>query len=513
MQSNQSQRRSWVFLGAVLPTILASSFATRLAAAEAAPAPGDRPNVLFVFIDQLRRDMCSVYSDRFLQTPHIDRLAAGGMTFDDAVSTCPVCTPYRGMLMTGRYPTHSGILLNWTNVSPVQNPDCLANVFARAGYDTGFIGKWHLAAGKLERTSLLEPDDKQIRAYIRQNRECEFVPPGPDRLGFMHWEAYNFHGRFAKYFFYRDKPKRIFPGKYETTAEIDQAIAYMKKHRDSGRPFLLVVAPHPPHPPFEAAECPKGYLAKIPVEIDWPPNVPRDNPRKVFPMRCYMAMVKYTDDQIGRLLAFLDESGLAKNTIVVLTADHGEMHGSHGRINKMVPYTEALSIPLIVRWPGHVPAGVRTSVLYGPMDHLPTLCALAGLEAPSEADGKDVSGALLGKGRGPHDDLLIMNYSSHWDYFQSGTIWPEWRGVFTGRYTYVKWLAGEEMLFDNEADPYQMKDLADDPGHAAEMARFRKRLGELLAEADDEFLPGTAYADWFDDHRRLVQTALGPVKR
>jgi arylsulfatase A-like enzyme len=146
------------------------------------------------------------------------------------------------------------------------------------------------------------------------------------------------------------------------------------------------------------------------------------------------------------------------------------------------------------------------------MDHLPTLCGLAGLPAPADCDGKDLSGALLGTGRTERDAVLMMNYVSHWDFFDSGTLWPEWRAVRTQRYTYVKWLKGKEELYDDLADPYQMKDLAGNPEARPVIEKLRTRLASLLAEAHDEFLPGTAYAGWYDDSRNLVRTALGPVR-
>ncbi len=230
-------------------------------------------------------------------------------------------------------------------------------------------------------------------------------------------------------------------------------------------------------------------------------------------MRCYLAMAKNFDDNLGRLLRFLDESRLAGNTILVFTSDHGEMHGSHGRTDKMVPYAEAVNIPLIIRWPGHIAAGTRTPTLATPMDHLPTLCALAGLPIPNGIDGLDLSREILGQGTVSRDTVLMMNYSSHWDYFQSGTSWPEWRGVKTQQYTYAKWLTGQEELYDNLADRYQMTNLVASPDHQDILRRLQSQLQELLAQADDRFLPGTAYADWFDDERNVIRTALGPVTR
>jgi len=472
-----------------------------------------RPNILFYIADQFRADAAGVYGGRNITTPHLDRLAREGTVFNQAVSTCPVCTPYRGMLMTGRYPTHSGILMNWVEASPRQNPHCLANVMNEAGYDTAMIGKWHLAAGRLKRAGLYKPDEQATKAYLQENPETEFVPPGPARLGFRHWEAYNFHCSFSDYWYYRDEPKKIRDDAYETDSQTESAIAYMEKQQAAGQPFAMVVAPHPPHPPFARDYSPAGYLAEIPKQLHWNPNVPEDHPRRKNPLaaRCYYAMAKNVDDNIGRILEYLDRSGLARNTIVVFSSDHGEMHGSHGRINKMVPYAEAAHIPLIVRWPGRVPAGARRDGVVTPMDILPTLCGLASVPIPEGIDGVDLSDVALGRREKARDDALTMNYTSHWDFFQSGTTWPEWRGVYTGQYTYVKWLTGQEELYDNLDDPYQMNNLVEKDKHPAVLGRLRRRMKDLLAEAHDDFEPGPAYGSWFDDQRNLVRTGLGPV--
>ncbi len=474
---------------------------------------GRRPNIVFIFDDQLRADVCGVYGGRDITTPHIDRLAGEGVRFTRAISSCPLCTPFRGMLHTGRYPTHSGVVMNFLEADPVQNPHSLAQVFADAGYDTGFIGKWHLAAGWRKREGRFEPDPAAIAAWREVNPETEFVPPGPARLGYQHWEAFNFHTSFNDYWFYRDEPEKIYSGRYETDTQIDQAVAYMETHRDSDRPFFLTVAPHPPHPPFRPSDAPAGYLEQVPETVHWAPNVPAENPRSLADMRCYLAMSKNVDDNIGRLMRYLDESGLAGETILVFTADHGEMHGSHGRLNKMVPYTEAVHIPLIIRWPGMIAAGSESDAIFTAMDHLPTLCGLTRTSIPGEVDGTDLSPIVLGREQRAREEVLIGSYTSHWDFFQTGTLWPEWRGIYTGDYTYCKWLSGEEELYHNVEDPWQMNNLAAGRGELPVLERMRRRLTDLLAVAHDEFLPGTALGDWYDDERNLLRTGLGPVIR
>ena len=471
-----------------------------------------RPNVIILFDDQLRADVCGVYGGKAITTPNIDHLANHGITFSNAVSSCPLCTPYRGSLMTGRYPSHSGIVLNFIEANPIHNPNCLANLFSKAGYNTGFIGKWHLSGGVVKHVGKFTPSREAFLASRKRFPESEFVPPGPRRLGFDYWAAYNFHVAFNNYWYYHDEPKKIYSEKYETDTEIDQAIDYIQKYKDSEKPFFLTVAPHPPHPPFSPDYIPEGYLDLVPEKLEWSPNVPVDNPRDLQEYRYYLAMAKNVDDNLGRLMQFLNMSGIADNTIVVFTSDHGEMHGSHGRINKMVPYAEAMNIPLIIRWPAKIKAGQKSDALYTPMDHLPTLCSLVGINIPGEIDGIDLSNVLLGRGSSNRDEILIANYTSNWDFFQSGTQWPEWRGVKTKRYTYCKWLSGEEELYDNLKDPYQMKNLVLGQKDSLTLNRLRRCLKDLLAEAHDEFLPGTAYADWYDDERNLIRTGLGQVK-
>lgn len=487
-------------------------------AANEIPGTSSKPNVIVLFDDQLRAAACSLYGGRNITTSNIDRLASQGTTFDNATSSCPLCTPFRGMLQTGRYPTHTGLVLNWVEANPRLRD--IAHVFGDAGYHTGFIGKWHLAAGYQKKAGYhtrtaedRENIQKACQAYLRENPEPEFVPPGPARLGYDHWQAYNFHGSFNDYWYYEDKPAKLHRPGFETDIEIDQAIEFLQGAKDSKRPFFLMVAPHPPHPPWQSEICPKGYLEQVPTELEWPSNVPQDFRYRKDPeaARCYYAMAKNMDDNLGRLMAFLDRSGLAENTILVFTADHGDMLGSHGRENKMVPYAEAVNIPLIVRWPGHIPAGVRTNVLHTPMDHFPTLCRLAGLDAPADLDGRDLSKTLLEGAKSGRDAILMANYVSHWDFFDSGTDWPEWRGVRTERFTYVKWLTGKEELYDNQEDPYQMRNLAEAGHDLPTLQKLRSRLKDLMTEAHDTFLPGTAYADWYDDQRNLVRTGLGPV--
>ena len=498
-----------------------------LAGLTAAPLLGraqgaSRPNILIILPDQVPAHELGIYGGRNVPTPNIDRLAAQGTLLTNAISTCPLCAPFRGMMLSGRYPTHNGMLINWLESNP--HDPSLALSLGAAGYRTGYVGKWHLNAGKMKRDGLfMSAETRELEAagdythrpkaeqeYVKSHTEPEYVPPGAARRGFEYWAAYNFHTAFTHAYYYRDTSERLFMPRYETASEADMGIEFMRQSAASSQPFFLVVSMHPPHQPWNLSSLAPGSLARVRPELLRRPNVfPKDAPSPHGDNRCYYAMLGSVDDAVGQLTDYLDASGLAVNTLVIMTSDHGEMMGSHGKWEKMAPYEEAIRVPLIYRWPGHVAAEKRLDILFTPMDHLPTLLSLAGASAPPGTDGIDLSGALLGRLTAKRDAALIANYSSHWDYFHSEWPWPEWRGVRTKQRTYVKWFSGREELFDNQADPYQMKNLASSDLQAT--ARMRKRLGELLHEAHDDFLAGPAYASWYDNERNIIRTGLGPA--
>ncbi len=482
-----------------------------------------RPNILIILPDQVPAHELGAYGGRNVPTPNLDRLAKQGTKLTNAISTCPLCTPFRGMMLSGRYPTHNGMLINWLESNP-RDPSIALSLRA-VGYRTGYIGKWHLNAGKMKHDGLfMSAEVRQLEAagdysrrpeveqeYVQSHPEPEFVPPGPARRGFDYWAAYNFHTEFAHAYYYRDTSERLYMPRYETASEAGMAMEFMRQTSATSQPFFLVVSMHPPHQPWTQSSIAPGSLARVRQDLVRRPNVfPKNAPSPHGDIRCYYAMLGSVDDATGQMLDFLDTSNLAANTVVIMTSDHGEMMGSHGKWEKMAPYEEAIRVPLIYRWPGHVTAGRELDVLFTPMDHLPTLAAMAGAPLPAGIDGIDLSGAILGRESKERDGALIANYSSHWDYFHTEWPWPEWRGVRTKRHTYVKWFSGREELFDNQNDPYQMKSLAE--ANRQTVMDFRALLHDLLQEAHDEFLAGPAYAEWYDNDRNIIRTGLGPIQ-
>ena len=499
MDSTTMTRRSLITGAAAIP--VAAALGGRRADAK---AQAQRPNILYFLPDQVRRCEIGCYGGLGnVPTPNVDRFASQGTRFANAVSTFPLCSPYRAMMQTGRMPAHSGGIMNWTNLPTTGH--ALADTFNGAGYDTAYIGKWHLASGRMSGTLSrnVPPTNK--------SPEPEFVPPGSARMGYQYWAAYNFMTDYNHAYYYRDTSQRLHMPKFETDSEVDMAIDYMNK-RDHSKPFFMVLSPHPPHPEWTVANSPAADLAKTRRDLEMRCNVkgwkntPESDPY------CYYAMLRNMDENFGRLMAYLDSSGFANDTLVVFASDHGEMLASQSRYNKMVPYAEALDVPLIMRWPGKIAAGQTSDVLYRPIDHLPTLAAIGGTRAAPIVDGSDLSWAVLGKPGKGHDDVLLMNFLSHWDFPETATMWPEWRGVKDKQYTYCRWLDGAEEFYDNLADPYQARNLFDGREPPKAMLHFRERLNVLLKENDDAFMPGTKYADWFDIERNVVRTALGPVK-
>jgi arylsulfatase A-like enzyme len=485
------------------------------------------PNIVIFLPDQVPAHELGAFGGQNVATPNMDRTVAEGVSFTNALSTCPLCAPYRGMLLSGRYPTHNGMLLNWLESNPTD--PSIARTLSAAGYATAYIGKWHLNAGKMKRDGLFM--SQEVRAleeagdyshrpkiendFVRLHPEPEFVPPGPARRGFDYWAAYNFHTEYKHAYYYRDTSERLFMPTYEPDSEVNLAIEFMRQQSASGRPFFLIISPHPPHQPWSPEVVETNFLQRVRTPLVRRPNVPENGPRGTGDPRCYYAMLGSVDAALGKLTEFLDTSGMSKDTLLILTSDHGEMMGSHGKWEKMAPYEEALRVPLVFRWPNRLKPGTTSDALFTPMDHLPTLAALAGAKLPAGMDGVDLHAELLEGAEasmsGPQREaVLIANYSSHWDYFHSEWPWPEWRGVRTKRHTYIKWLSGKEDLFDLQDDPYQMRSTAH--SDAITLNRLRNELKRFLADAHDEFMAGPAYASWYDAERNIIRTGLGPSR-
>ena len=456
------------------------------------PEGSSRPNVVVLFPDQLRALSLPLFGEQQIDTPNIDRLASEGVLLENAISNCPVCTPARAMLVTGRYPQTTGHLINTTRTR--HSEISIADTFAHWGYKTAWIGKWHLHTG-------LWP------ALDRLPQHPDWVPEGRDRLGFEYWRAYNQHMVFFDGFVNKDDWNYERWDGYETDGLLNYGFEFMDAAEDD--PFLLFLSPHPPHyTPFEFA--PQRYYDMLPDAIVMPANVPEHQQAAAKDMyRHYLAMILAVDEMLGRLLDYLDRKGLADNTIVLFASDHGTQGGSQG-VNpwsKKNPYEGSIHIPGIVRFPGRIAPNSRWDGILSLVDIFPTLCGLADLPVPRSIEGRDLSDCLLNGGYGKSaDSAFIMNFSKWFDWFQDGA---EWRGVRTRQHTYARWLNGKTELYDLVEDPLQMRNLAG-TGMTLETS-LADMLHDHQARRCDELVPCTDWRHWLDEQRRVVRNAYGEL--
>lgn len=435
----------------------------------AAKQPEQRPNVVFLLTDQWRAKATGFENDPNVRTPNLDRLARESIRFSQAISVCPVCTPYRAALMTGRYPTTTGMFLN-----DLYLPDeevCLAEVFQQAGYQTAYIGKWHLDG----------------------HGRDSFIPP-ERRQGFQFWMAAECeHNYLRSHYYTGSSPEKRFWQGYDAFAQTRAAQEYLRQAVRQNSPFFLFVSYGPPHFPHQTA--PPEYQALTPPEkIQFAPNVPESMRTDHLRQEAsgYYGHCAALDHCVGQILQTLEQTGLARNTILVFTSDHGEMLGSHGcpPYRKQVPYDESVRVPLLIRYPaahGNRSRWVPTPI--STVDLMPTLLGLAGLPCPQTVQGEDLSDFIRGGPTRSDRAVLIMNVSPFADNFPG----KEYRGIRTIRYTYVRDLSGPWLLLDDQADPYQMKNRVGQPECTEIQHPLDEQLRSALKTIGDDFQPRQEY--------------------
>lgn len=463
-------------------------------------------NLLFVFADQWRRMAMGFAGQDPVLTPNMDAFAARSMYCTDATSSFPLCSPHRASLLTGRWPQKTGMFTNCKPGLSVRLRDdevCVAEVMKEHGYQTAYIGKWHLDEPEINHSPAPESGARDWDAY---------TPPGVRRHGFDYWYAYNTCDTHLTPHYWTDSPEPIRINQWSPEHETDVAISYLKDHAADSAPFALFVSWNPPHSPYHFV--PEKYRAlysdlKFPVRgnVDAqhlhyhtpePGNMSEQDLRDA--TRDYFAAVSGLDDQFGRLLGALEELGLSDDTIVVLTADHGDMMGSHGLMAKHVWYEESIGIPLVVGGAG-IPAG-RCGKVIGSADVAPTLLGLLDLPVPDTMEGESAAGEIL-TGASCEDSFTYL-YACPGGLnllkpLKEAGIDPcsvGWRGIRSRRYTYIV-DAGyapdsplRRLLYDLETDPMQKKPtLLRYAGENLEAAKMETLLAEWLLREEDPFLP------------------------
>lgn len=432
-----------------------------------------QPNVVFVFGDQWRGQAVG-YSgqDPNVRTPHLDALAGESINVVNAVAGCPVCSPYRASLITGQFPLTHRVIVNDVFMDP--DGPTLAEVFRDHGYDTAYIGKWH----------------------IHGHGRNKYIPK-EHRFGFDYWKVLECTHDYNRSAYYAgDSDEKLFWEGYDAIAQTRDAVRYIRE-RNQERPFLLLLSWGPPHNPYQTA--PEEFRRLYdPERIVLRPNVPdayQDEARKE--LAGYYAHCSALDACVGDLLRALRETGLEDNTILVFTSDHGDMLRSHGQSRKQRPWDESIRVPFLLRYParfGRLPR--RNEGCLDAPDIMPTLLGLAGLPIPSSVEGRDFTACFEG-GADPSGGAALVMCPHTFGEFKAVDGGREYRGLRTPRYTYVRSLQGPWLLYDNETDPYQMRNLVDDPAQAALTRELDTRLQKRLDAMGDRFLPSAEYIRQF----------------
>ncbi|WP_428303924.1 arylsulfatase [Lacipirellula sp.] len=451
------------------------------AALAATLASGEKPNIVLILVDDLGYGALGCYGQKLVATPNIDRMAAEGLRFTDAYSGGPVCASSRCVLMTGVHGGHARVRGNGDAAMPglslLASDVSLPRVMKDAGYATGLIGKWGLG------------DVGKAQAGL------------PTRQGFDYFFGYLRHGHAHNYYpaflwrneskvMLRNGPTRSLAADRGTSSKkieyshdlfAEEAFKFVREHAE--QPFFLNLAFTIPHCNNEAGangmETP-GYGSY--ADRDWPE-----------PLKGYAAMMERMDGDVGRLLALIKQLGIDEKTLVIFASDNGAPRDEGGFDAKFFNangplrgykghVTEAgIRIPLIARWPGHVPAGKTTATPVYFADVMPTFASLAGGNAPQQTDGKDFSPTLAGKNQPEMADRFFYWEFDKLDLQQQGSRWNNWKAIRDPK-------SGSIELFDLAADIGETKNLAAErPDIVAKFVEFFR-----TARTDSPYWPATA---------------------
>jgi arylsulfatase A-like enzyme len=473
---------------------------------------GQKPNVIFIFPDQFRNFSLGFWSQddnaSHIQgkpdpthTPALDKLANDGVVFNRAMSNFPLCSPFRGMLMSGKYPYKNGITANChknRKVGIKADGKSMANIFTNEGYETAYFGKCHW-----QRTEPLfdengtyvgtkkSPGGHYINAYDT------YVPDGDARLGYKYFFQTLRDTHFDP-LVYSNDPKTVEgrkdgelyqPKRFSAELESDVLLDYLDNthgQRDTSKPFFITWSLNPPHNPWTEESTDMAFFPQYTEngKVDIENLLVRGNADDEVGVYApyYFANISAVDFYIGKILDKLKEMGIEDNTIIIFASDHGEMLGSHGLKGKPYPEVEAFNIPFVIKWGDKLEHRIEDLMLSVP-DIMPTLLGLAGFEEaiPGSVQGTDYSDVLMNpassKVKKP-GSVLYFDYTS--------------RGFFTGDYTFVvkedgKGKFEKAFYYDNVKDPYQLHRIEGDEMNARLVKKFKSGLVAKLKAIDDKW--------------------------
>jgi N-acetylglucosamine-6-sulfatase len=370
-------------------------------------AEDKRPNIVVILCDDHRYDAMGFMGHPFIETPHMDRLAAEGVHFENAFVTTSLCSPSRASILTGMYAHRHGVIDNYNPVS--EELVFFPQLLQQSGYETAFIGKWHMG-GNID-----EPQRGFDHWLSFKGQGVYWTDPSKSSVKSRYVpqasrDGYNVNGK-----------ERIDQEGY-ITDELSQFTLDWLGERESDKPFFLYVSHKAAHADFIPAER-HAYRykdQKLPIQKDWKGNKAIEEGKPIWVQNqrnsrhgveyayySHLDMEQYyqrycetllaVDDSVGELLNWLDESGESENTLVLYLGDNGFLFGEHGLIDKRNAYEESMRIPLMVRFPRVAPKGVKVPAMVANIDIAPTLLDVAGIKVPKHMDGRSFFPMLKGK--------------------------------------------------------------------------------------------------------------------
>ncbi|MCP4311338.1 MAG: sulfatase-like hydrolase/transferase [Bacteroidetes bacterium] len=472
-------------------------------------------NLLFVFTDQQSYDMVGYYEGSQAITPHVDQLASEGISFNHAISNSPLCTPHRGMLMTGQHPLYNGCFTNDVPLLPNKGTS-FAQALNEAGYETAYVGKWHLYGGGNRDTGIPSGENRHgfNGTFLSNNCTVDFSPEAC-----FYWNDNN-----EKVYFkdeYKDSP-------WELEGQTRQAEKWLRDYEDD-KPFAMFVSWHPPHDfvgdgcadiperqyNYDVSELDPDLIdpykdMDIELRADLKSNPSMFDCRKK-QYRNYLAMVTACDEAFGRLIQILKDKDVYEKTLIVFTSDHGDLIGSHrARIPKLTPQDYSCRVPLVISGKYVLPQSRKSDLLIGTMDIMPTVLGFLDVEIPESVQGMDLSEEILsGIDDAVESQPLFMYAARHY------------RGVYTKDWTYTfavdeefpggstmhnhdSFIGGAdiEVLYDRENDPAQLHNYFGDKKHRKIQKELHKATLEWMNKYGDkgysetDFLAVYTWKEW-----------------
>jgi arylsulfatase A-like enzyme len=456
--------------------------ALALGLSESAAAQVARPNILYIMADDHAAHALSCYGSKINQTPNLDRLAAQGMRFDNAFVTNALCGPSRACVLTGKYSHINGFPDNKPKTVFDGSQQTFIKLLHDAGYQTGVVGKWHLVS---------------------------------DPTGFDQWSVLVGQGRYFDPIFITNGKRETVKG-YVTDVITDKALDFLK-NRKKDQPFCLMYHHKAPHREWEPdAKHAKLYddhdiplpetfydkyehrgtaahdqdmtiaktLTKADVKMDPPAGLTGDKLTEWKYQRFikdYLRVIASLDDNVGRVLDYLDANGLTENTIVVYTSDNGFFLGDHGWFDKRFMYEQSLRVPLIVRYPAKVKAGSVSKAMTVNVDYAPTFLEYAGVKVPADIQGKSLKPVL--EEQTTPADWRTSIYYHYYEFPQPHHVHPH-LGVRTDQYKLMFFTdLNEWEMYDLKKDPNELKNVYLEP----EYSEVREKMTAELAKARKQY--------------------------